>query len=496
MISYQEATGDAHPDGLDVWISRAGLNSFNVLPGMPKLYLEDVLEGRALYALGVPNNWQVQAFKEMFKNCGKVLKCPCVIDIRSEKVFRWVIMSNPEEAAAALRDLNGLQLAGQIVYFCRALPPGTTFFFSQEYPLKEFLKWDLNPPPTSTQGVHSNPIIPALPLQPVAVIIQPPTPAPVHAHLAIPDDYKQPPAVLQPTNLATLGTGSTVANAEDDFVPQAVSWANIVSARGGPRVVDLKTQDKPAGSSPRLQTVGRIPAVTRTQVAEPLAQQMRVVFLLDIPKHVTLTNISDAIKEGSLVSKILIKYFTLQSDCAFHAKFWMLQHSIRFGVDENEKKRYAGIIFQHANEAEIFFKIITKERAESKPDRLSFIAEAVRGDAFPADDMIKLMHAPTFASRRLTIVKSRFFFMYKEAEFRRFCEKIVGPDQIQCIWLYNGGNATVVFADVKSAVMLKEELDKLSSAAADESNSFFGLQVSYTKDPCLQEIYFVTDLHN
>lgn len=164
-------------------------------------------------------------------------------------------------------------------------------------------------------------------------------------------------------------------------------------------------------------------------------------------------------------------------------------------MDENERKRYAGIIFQHANEAEIFLNIITKERAESKPDRLPFAVEAVRGDAFPADDMIKLMRAPTFASRRLTIVKSRFFFMYKEAEFRQFCERIVGTDQIQCIWLYNGGNATVVFADVKSAVTLKEELEKLSGAAADESNSFFGLHVSYSKDPCLQEIHFITDLH-
>ena len=109
--------------------------------------------------------------------------------------------------------------------------------------------------------------------------------------------------------------------------------------------------------------------------------------------------------------------------------------------------------------------------------------------------MIKLMGAPTFASRRLTVVKSRFFFMYKEAEFRRFCEQIVGPTQIQCIWLYNGGNATVIFADVKSAVMVKKELDKLSGAAKDESNSFYGLQVTYSKDPCLQELHFVTDIH-
>lgn len=109
--------------------------------------------------------------------------------------------------------------------------------------------------------------------------------------------------------------------------------------------------------------------------------------------------------------------------------------------------------------------------------------------------MIKLMGAPTFASRRLTVVKSRFFFMCKQNDFRSFCEDLVGAEQIQCIWLYNGGNATVVFADVKSAVTVKMELDKLSSAAVDDSNIYFGLNVSYSKDPCLQEIHFITDIH-
>jgi hypothetical protein len=498
-VSYQEATGHAHPDGPDIWISSGGIDSFNVLPGMPKVYLKDVLEGRALYVLGVPLNWQLPAFKEIFRNCGEVLKCPCVIDINSEQVFRWVIMNTPEEAAAAMRDLDGLQLLGQSVHLCRALPPGATFIFREDYPLKEFLKWHMNPPPITTQGVHSDPIIPALPQQPVAVVIQPPTPASVHANATQPDDddddKQQPPAVLQPKNPVKQGAKHTIVNIDDDFVPQAVSWANIVSARGGPRTMDMRAQSKPAGSNPRLQTIGRIPSINRTQVAETVAEQMRVVFLLDIPKHVTLTNISDAIKEGSLVGKIWI-FVRSHLVVAINIDFWILQHSIRFGIDENEGTRYAGIIFQNAHEAEVFFKVITKEHAESKPDRLPFVVHAVRGDPFPSDNMLKLMRAPTFASRRLTIVKSKFFFMYKEDEFRRFCENIVGPDQIQCLWLYNGGNATVVFSDVNSAVMLKEELDRLSGAAVGEDDNFFGLQVSYSKDPCLQEIHFVTDLRN
>jgi hypothetical protein len=304
LISYLEATGDSHPDGPDVWISTIGLDASDVLPGMPKPYLQEVLDGCALYALGVPLDWQILAFKEIFRNCGKVLKCPCIIDLKSEQVFRWVVMSTPEEAAAVMRDINGLKLAGETVRFCRALPPGARFVFSEEYPLQEFLNWELKPPSMTSQWIGcDDPVQPSLPQQPVSVVLQPPTPANVHTHPAMSgQDKQQPPAVLRPTNLPVQSTPFTVGNLDDDFVPQAVSWANIVSARGGPRSVDLKTPSKLAGSASRLRTVGRIAAVTRTKTAEPLAKQMRVVFLLNIPNHVSLTNISDAIKEGSLVS--------------------------------------------------------------------------------------------------------------------------------------------------------------------------------------------------
>jgi hypothetical protein len=153
------------------------------------------------------------------------------------------------------------------------------------------------------------------------------------------------------------------------------------------------------------------------------------------------------------------------------------------------------VIFQYAKDAEAFFQVICKERVNNRPGRFRFIVDVVRGEAFVADEMIKLMGAPTFVTRRLTIAKSKFFFLYKEADFRRLCEKTVGEDKIQCIWVYNGGNATVVFSDVRSAVMLKKELEKLSRTARVEG-CFHGLQVSYSKDPCVQEINYISDLYD
>lgn len=172
------------------------------------------------------------------------------------------------------------------------------------------------------------------------------------------------------------------------------------------------------------------------------------------------------------------------------------QHSIRFGIDEKEKTRYCGIVFQHANEAELLFKVINKERAEYKPSRFPFIAKVARGDAFAADKIIQAMGAPMHATRRLTVAKSRFFFLYNEARFRELCAKLVGAAQIQHIWLYNGGNATVIFANVESAIKVKSELERLArEAGRDENNAFSGLHVTFSKDPCVQELQFITDIH-
>jgi hypothetical protein len=106
-----------------------------------------------------------------------------------------------------------------------------------------------------------------------------------------------------------------------------------------------------------------------------------------------------------------------------------------------------------------------------------------------------MMGPPNFATRRLTIVKSRFFFVFKEPQLRALCEKETGEGAIQVIWLYNGGNATVVFAKVEDAIAVKKRLDSLRDAA-DPASHFAGLQTTFSKDPCVQEIHFISDLHD
>lgn len=452
LTAFEEITG-YRADGPDVWISWLGTKpESNTLPGIPNHYLQEVLEGRALYIMGIPLNWHPEALKELFVPLGEATCCPCIIDLRSGSVFRWVIMKTAAQATLAMRIINNLPPGGEgrvSPHLYRAAPPGVTITFSEEFPLSAFRNWELLPPwlhtPPSDEPTESvepaapaepaapeparhgtTTIVPALPLQPIAVVVQPPTPptdharpAPsheasavtvvvqpptpptVHAHPApldgahgaagvvrpaIPAIYARPappagaargaagvvqppthpvvharPAlpteargdtgVVQPPTLPAVharpapGTEAPGAarvlqrptfpalhlrpapqparqpsQAEleqyhrinqlvdlDEFVPQAVTWANIVSARSGlepEREGPRPAPRQASGNGPRLNSIGRIPPVVRQNRAgvESAAAKMRVVFLLNLPEHVTLINVSDAIKEGSLVS--------------------------------------------------------------------------------------------------------------------------------------------------------------------------------------------------
>jgi hypothetical protein len=279
MKTYFEATGDHHPDGRDVLISAVGASVSAIFPGIPEKFRDEFDEGRLLYILGVWPFFELAAFKEIFESCGTVNKCPCVIDLKSCHIFRWVVMSTADEAKIVLEKINGKFVAGRTLQVCKPLPPGDSFLFKEEFPLEKLLTVDLRSAEVRERDHRST----------------------------TPGAEKQPsPAVFQLPTIGREDTGSKIpALADGDSVPLSTSWANIASiARGGSRSIDLKLQNRPGSNAPRLHPVGRIPAVTRTNLSEPMVEQMRVIFLFNLPNDTTIAEISDAIKEGPLVCRI------------------------------------------------------------------------------------------------------------------------------------------------------------------------------------------------
>lgn len=106
----------------------------------------------------MPPSFSTQGFMNLFNKCGKIDKCPCVIDLNSEETFRWVIMETAKEADIVLATRNGMLLPYKgktwTVKICKAWPAGNVFVLSETWPLERFFEGDL---PVTAATFHSHP---------------------------------------------------------------------------------------------------------------------------------------------------------------------------------------------------------------------------------------------------------------------------------------------------------------------------------------------------
>lgn len=314
------------------------------------------------------------------------------------------------------------------------------------------------------------------------------------------DSVAAGPASLQPDSIESVHSGPVVDERFDKITDvhllleqppteelaaaistQASSWATLASKdvpeygklnmRG---VIPTSSEPRPRNIA-RLRPVGRIPSIEAARASrksisrnvESIAGQNRVIFILSLPQHITLRKVSDAISEGPIAS-------------------------IRFGTNADDASRYVGIVFQNAWDAGKFYVHMQQEHKRQQPPyRLGFLADVLRGDPHPADDSIRAMAAPVYARRRLTIVKSKLFFLWKKSELETLCNKHVGEENVQMVHLYNGGNATVCFAGVEAAIKIKSLLTRM---AHDKGRVWEGMYINYSKDPCEAELRFLSDL--
>jgi hypothetical protein len=508
--------GEAH----DTWITEEPLYSDRCVPGIPAAYKREQEEERAVYVKGIPHEWQNRAFKVLVANFGEVENVPFLISFGSEHIFRWAIMATAEEAANLLNGMHGMKFEGEYLTTSMATPPGRTVHLLTPF-TQAPSQMPLTPPYTPFHSlgaglgaflrvptVHGHPS-PASSLGPkektkenIPPVTQDKTLIAKARSMTIPKEFTPSPRAPEfaPVSAATttskLFALSCINDAIDvtektpsshavaapvtaaPFVPISTSWANIASAANPSTSIVELHPTRPVSS--RLQPVGRIPSVVRSErhnvvSAESQSEQMRVVFLLNLPNNLTLQDVSNGVQEGPLVQ-------------------------IAFGFDELEQAKFAGVVFQYARDAEVFHQVLLKERAESRPERFRFIVDAVRGDPFPADEAIKAMGDPKVnASRRLTMVKKGFFFVFGERHLMNLCNKVVGEEDVQLVWLYNGGNATVVFSNVRAAMKMKAELDRLTAGAGlpgGQPAVWAGLQTTYSKDPCHIPLVLTSAINN
>jgi hypothetical protein len=519
-----------------------GLKISEFVIGIPEAYFDDAARGHALYVTGVSFAFNLDMFEKLFRKCGTVKKSVAVIDMISEETFRWVIMSSFEEAQNVRSTLQLKKFGAQTINICHAFAPGTVIWLGdrnianvyceqheelwtrdQVYYAQAILEYELRRPPILMtwynklisasvadrfeESTAESSFIQSMQYDNLAP--QPQFLSPTQMNISqqgetsdtpkdkgkIKEKAESPTTPLEKT--AGEGSGSNVAAPlasqavapiiaatpaipplpAAPFAPVVAtsSWANIAAPSATANasrhlMFDLHPENKSSSSAPRVQAPVN-PDVIAHAKGEPIEEQMRVVFIFNLPPSVTLKDVSDAVSEGPVLN-------------------------IKFAADTDNGNRYAGIVFQYAQDAHAFYQVLLEERANSTPGRFRFIVDAGRDTPYPYDEELEMMGEPMFASRRLTIVKKGFFFQFTKRQLRQLCEKLVGPEKIQLIWLYNGGNGTVVFSEVKSAVTIKTELDRMAvgKGKGNVTAVFADLHTTFSKDPCVADLRLITDI--
>jgi hypothetical protein len=480
----------------DSWISFLSLRPESTIPAIPPAYRREFEDQRAIYVTGIPDDVTPPEMEMFFGAYGDVDKCIIVVDLGSKVTFRWVVMGGKEDVARVLEQVHGRGFSRKergepfVLKCCMAVGPDqhVNILEGEENSIMSGIgRYEdvVDGEPGGLQGTHGHPSPVASRVVKGKQAVPAATPKEAEQGIKVSqeelgefmeedgeDSWQEHDGESQnDRNVDDPDIPTVVTIPPDGFVTLATSWANIAgTANPNHQVINIAPASK-IGAGPRLKPVGRIPSISGPRGGESQVQTIRVVHLLGIPNNLDLQDVSNAVREGAL-------------------------RAIRFGINPEDGSRWAGIVFQHASEAETFWQVITREKAEGKPERFKCAVEAVRGDPFQQDDILRAMGPPTYASRRLTIVKSKFFFMFGEKNLRALCERLVGKENIQLIWLYNGGNATIVFADVESAMVVKEKLDAMAKGkglvGGQAASTWEGLQTTFSKDPCVAPLELKT----
>ena len=202
---------------------------------------------------------------------------------------------------------------------------------------------------------------------------------------------------------------------------------------------------------------------------EPILRQQRVVWIRGCSKDTTLRFISEQIHEGALLSLL-------------------------FDVDpinpEDANSRAACVIFHQAKEALRFIQanqVMVNMKGHCRYGPRYSIEP---GLPWPADDQIRWMDSPRRQRRRITISGARLFGRVSRYRFAADVRKVAGEHNVELIWLYNMGNATIVLASVKVARAVRDYfLDRAKGGPPYE-----GVAITFSSDPCEAPLNFRTQL--
>jgi len=150
------------------------------------------------------------------------------------------------------------------------------------------------------------------------------------------------------------------------------------------------------------------------------------------------------------------------------------------------------IIFQHAYCAVQFMHNCAEHVGRHGISPFGREQDVSPGLPYAINDSLRRMDPPHNERRRLTFARSQLFSNgISEARFRKDIADIVGPSNVERLWLFNTGNATVVFSAVPLAKMVREAFLKHSRT---KRHPYEGVMVSFSHDPCERDLHLVSQI--
>lgn len=318
---------------------------------------------------------------------------------------------------------------------------------------------------------------------------------------------------LQPQHPARVGTSPPTtfgfSATSRDFLPtapEAAATANNSLAVVGPWAPP-PTTSVPVSS--QTQVIVNLPRAPITVAPMPVpgapnaASDMRMVVLMGIPAETTLVDISDSISSG-LYGAI---------------------YSIQFGIDD--EKRFSHIIFRDAITVDThksatpgahgYYTAMTVAAGQPWDDRDGLLWPFPRGcdivitlKNFMATETLRAMRPPrqpraigfgtvqpraTALSRRISLVgRGGLFNYFREANIMKvmLSRSRILKSSVERICVYNSGNATVIFADVQTAVEAMRRFDDYNRRSPELKK----VAATYSKCPCETTVeYIVADMY-
>jgi hypothetical protein len=210
---------------------------------------------------------------------------------------------------------------------------------------------------------------------------------------------------------------------------QAPTWAKIAAT---PLAVDLQDQGLGFGSASILDFANQTQNIPPNP-NEVEAAHKRVVFIKGIKGGITLRDVTKHINEGALMSITITRESSEPASSSASSSAPGLYS--------------ACVIFMVAAHAHNFIeRCKTAQKSSGKP-LYGAGTSVLPGNPWPEDDDIRAMIADK-ERRRLIFAAGGLFARISRDQFVADVTEIAGAANVELIWLFNTGNATVVFASV------------------------------------------------